>query len=266
MARLRMQTAELIQQYSDPVSFIRSLHTLYNYYSDRTYRPGQSGEPPPLLFAYNVPDPILREITRELSPILARDKSAALALLDQLWIENCLEFRLLAAILLGLIDPNPVGPIVERVKTWANPSTESRLLDTILSNGLENIRRNVPKVNYDLIAEWISSQDSFHKHIGLRAILPLINTPFFVNIPVFFQLITPFVRIVPPALRSDLVDVLRALTQHSPQETAYFLRQVMAMPENPDTAWMIRQCLNEFDPEIQGSLRSAIRDAIAQED
>ena len=266
LARLRIQSAELVNHYSDPATFVRSLHELLNDYADQTHHPGQSGVPAPLLFAYGVQLPVLREIFRVVTPLLTSDIPAAFVLMDRLWIENCQEFRLLAIFILGFLTPDPVERILDRIQAWAIPTTESRLLDALLSIGLDSVRHELPMAFYDLITNWFISQESFNWHLGLRAILPLENEPQIINLPVLFRLITPLVRTTPAFLRSDLLDVLGIFIRRSPQETAYLFRQILGMPENPDTAWLIRQCLREFPPDLQAGIRSELRESVTTSD
>ena len=261
LAKLRKQSADLVTHYSDPAEFIRSLHELLNDYTDRTHRPGQSGEPSPLLFSYGVQLPVLREIFRVMNPLLANDIPAALVLMDRIWLENCQEFRLLAIFILGSLCSIPFEFILERIQVWAIPTTESRLLDALLSIGLDSVRHNYPKAFYDLIIGWFSSTNPFYWRLGLRVILPLENELQLINIPVLFRLITPFVRNTPAFIRSDLLDVLRLLIRHSPHETAYFFRQILLMPENQDTSRLVRLCLPDFSPELQSGLRNALRES-----
>jgi hypothetical protein len=89
----------------------------------------------------------------------------------------------------------------------------------------------------------------------------MIQDPDFENLPAFFRLIHPLVRQAPPALRPDVLDVLATLARRSPQETAYFLRQTLALPNCPDTPWSIRQVLSAFPAEQQKRLRQALRSA-----
>jgi len=48
-ARMKIQVARLGEKIRQPEVFVRELHNLLDFYADRTHRPGQFGEPPPLL-------------------------------------------------------------------------------------------------------------------------------------------------------------------------------------------------------------------------
>jgi hypothetical protein len=46
----------------------------------------------------------------------------------------------------------------------------------------------------------------------------------------------------------------------SPTEIAYILRQNLSAPDNPDTAWIIRQVLPEFPEPSRSSLRQSLKE------
>jgi hypothetical protein len=261
LARLKIQAAQLAEHFANPVLYARSLHDLLDYYADRAYRPGQTGEPPPLLTAYSVPPQVIRQILKELTPFAAQDRPAALALCDALWSEPYFEFRLLAASLLGEISPHPPEEILARVKAWAVPSTEIRLLAALFTIGLSWFRQDLPELYLRQVEAWLASAEVFSQHLGLQALGPLATAQGFDNLPVLFRLLAPLVRSAPMQLRPDLLDVVQGLARRSPQETAYFLRQNLEIKtDNPGTAWLARHSLASFPVEVQTSLRAALRE------
>ena len=257
-ARMKIQVAQLGEKIRQPEAFVRALHNLLDYYADRTYRPGQSGEPPPLLATYKTPQPVFRQIARETATLAVVDPPAALALVDALWAEPIIEFRLLAIALIGKISPTPHEPVLARIQSWIASTPENRLLDAILKQSLVQIRRECPKIYYQMIEDWLKEDELFFRQTGLRAMVPLLSDPNFENLPAVFRLLTPLIRIPPSALRIDLVAVLRSLVHHFPQEAGYILRQNLSS-DHPDTVWLARQVLNDFPSEIQDSLREALR-------
>lgn len=264
-ARLRQQAAALAEHFPDPHAYVHSLHYLLDFYSDRARRSGQSGRPGPLIAAYNVRPPVLRMLLQELLPQAQDAPQAALRLCDALWNEDYLEFRQLAAMLLGQLSPDwgpEVGEaVIERLQRWITASLELHLIETLLSTGVERLHRQRPQLLLALIQSWLEAPKPFYQQLGLRSLLPLIRDPGFENLPVFFRLIQPFSRVIPPSLRPDVLDVLEALARRSPQETAYFLRQTLAHPDAPDTPWLVRQSLGAFPEAYQNSLRQATRGA-----
>ncbi len=248
-ALLRQQAALLVEHFADPPAYIRSLHYLLDFYADRARRPGQAGMPPPITSAYNVRPPVLRMILQELTPLAIEAPETGLALCDALWAEPNLEFRSLAAMLLGQIPPSPPERIITRLKTWLVPDLEFYLIEALMNHALGRLRQEHPQSMIRLIQDWLESTKPLYQQLGLRALLPLVENPQFENLPVFYRMIQPLACNVPPGLRPDLLDVLVALAHRSPQETAYFLRQTLNYPDAADTAWLIRQLLNEFPPE-----------------
>jgi hypothetical protein len=63
----------------------------------------------------------------------------------------------------------------------------------------------------------------------------------------------------PTGLHAELVEVAKALVQRSPVETGYFLRQILTLSSNPNTARVVRRLLPEFSPELQASLRKVFQ-------
>jgi hypothetical protein len=258
-ARLRQQAAALAEHFNDPTAYVRSLHYLMDFYADRARRAGHSTQPGPLITAYNVRPPVLRTLLQELLPFALQDPAAGLALCDALWTEPYLEFRLLAAMLLGHLPLDPPEAITGRLQSWITTNLEFQQVDALLTSGVERLHRENPKALIRLIQTWLESTKSFYQQLGLRALLPLIQNPDFENVPVFFRLIQPLVTSVPTGLRPDILDVLAALAQRSPNETAYFLRQMLTLSDTPGTPWLVRQSLDAFPPDLQKSLRNAAR-------
>ena len=261
-ARLKIQTARLVENFSEPPAFCRALDDLLESYADRTYRPGLTGEPPPLLPAYNVPAQVLRQVGRDLSPPAREQRAAALNLCDAMWQVPNYEYRWLAATMLGHIQPMPLHDILERIDLWAKPSTEERLMEVLFTSGLVRLRKEQPRMYFQLADNWLETGKNFYQHLGLKALRVLLDTPEAANLPTLFQQITPLVRIAPASLRPDLLDILQRLAELSPKETAYFLRQNLAIQQdNPGSAWLTRNSLPYFPAEVQTSLRTALREA-----
>jgi hypothetical protein len=255
LSRLKIQAARLAELIPTPDLFVRSLRTILEYYSDRTHRPGQSGEPPPLLPAYNVPFPVLRQILHELTAPLSKNQSQGLLICDALWAQEQYECRLLAARVLGLLPVEPLEPVYERLMVWVLED-EERVLNELLSQGLTRWRKEAPNSYLIQLNEWMRSSSFTEQKLGLKALLPLIDDRSFTNFPVLFRLLNPMVRVAPSQIRPDLIPVLRSLAKRSPKETAFFLRQNMA---SQDTAWLTRKVLSEFSENLQQSLREEMK-------
>jgi hypothetical protein len=259
-ARLKQQAALLADAFDQPESFVRALLHVLDFYADRAHRPGLSGEPSPLMRAFRVRAPVLRQILLELAPRLQADPEAALELCDALWKQPNLECRQLAAGVLGKLPPAAGDPVIERIRLWCEPGIEGQLVDLLLDEGLSRLRQESPQQLIDLYAGWLGSENIHWNRLGLRGLGAFSGEPKFHNLPVFFRLIQPYCRKAPPRLRTDLLDLLRSLIRRSPRETAFFLRQNLSAPDNPDTAWLIRQILPDLPADVQEAMRAGLRE------
>lgn len=258
--RLKQQTMQLVECFDKPDAFVRSLQNLFEYYAEHARRPGQSGMPAPLINAYKVHPPILRQVLQTIIPLATKDTEAGLTLCDAMWEQPYLEFRQLACMLLGQLKPESPKPIVERIHTWITPDLDNYLIRSLFTHGMVYLRQHYPHTTIQLVQEWLDRSNIFYTQLGLRLLLPLADDPNFENLPAFFRLIHPLVCSAPSVIRPDVLDVITSLAHRSPTETAYFLRQTMLLPNAPDTPWFIRQALAEFPPEIEKNLRLAVRE------
>lgn len=260
-ARLKIQVAELAAWTGDPPSFKRQLRELLDFYADRAHRPGRPGDPSPLLESYAVPPPVLRRVALEVQLSAGSDREALLNLCDALWAEPVLEFRALAATLLGTLPPEHPEDILQRVKAWAEQSSENRLIRILIEEGLANLATAHTDEYLGMASQWLESTRIFQRHLGLVALQALLSRSEFVNLPVVMKMVAPLVRSAPASLRPDLLDLTEQLASRWPAETAYFLRQNLAIKtENPGTAWLTRHSLPYFPSDLQAVLRTALRE------
>lgn len=258
-ARLKKHVSVLAAKFGQPSLFVRELHVLLHRYSDYTHRAGQAGEPSPLISSYNTPPPVMRQIWLALTPLLKSRPSDVLPLCDTLWAEPNYDLQLLAARLLGQVSIDPPGPVIDRLQSWIRQGLDRRVLDGLLQNGLVRLQRDAPVLVMSLISTWLGSIDPTCQQAGLRALLATINGLSSEHMPAIFRMLTPYIRIAPARLRPDILAALSALIRHSPSETAFLLRQNLFASDNPDTAWLIRQVLDEFPAETRMGLKSAMK-------
>lgn len=259
-ARLKVQAAELVQNVPDAEKFCRAFHAYLDYYADRTYRPGIVGEPPPLLRAYHVPLQVVRAVVKELAEYAADKRDESLALADMLWSEPYLEFRLLAASLIGQVSPNPPDSIFGRIDSWTGPGTEVRLINALIISGLERLRLEQSDRYIENIETWLKSKHKFENQLGLKAIPPLLDTPGFEDFPLIFRVLDQVMRSAQPSLRPEVLAVIESLALHSPMETMYFLHQTaLSGTGNPNLTWYVRHSMKFFPSDSQMYLQEALR-------
>ncbi len=257
LARLRRQAAELVNYYEQPKALVSELDTLFEYYADRTHRPSRLGSPDPLIKSHKVPRPVMRRILFELGEAAQANPEATIELVEAFWAQPVMEFRSLAAILLGKIPPAPLERLTTLLQSWSKENEEDSLLEIMASESLIRLRNEERQQFIDLIDTWLSSPEIANTKLGLRALLGLLQESNFDNLPVVYRLLGPLAESAPAELRPYLLDLIRPLARRSPQETAYFLRQSKTKSNHPTPAWLIRHSLNEFSSELQKSLRAA---------
>lgn len=260
-ARLHHQIDELAELYGQPMRFTHALTDLLELYSNRAHRSGQAGEPPPLLKTYNVPRPVIQQLKLELQPLANEYPKETLELINNLWAEESLETRQIAAFLLGSIPPQDANVILNTIHAWLTAKPEQRLIPVILQLALVRVSKENPGALYQKIEAWLESNVNSEQQIGLYAIHTLLTLHDYDNFPQILHLMTPYTRKAPLQVRADVLDALAALALRSPKETAYLLRQSLSSPDNPDTALLIRKLLDEFPPDLQESLKQALREA-----
>lgn len=263
-ARLKQQTDLVAQHFDQPEALVRSLHHLLDFYADRANRPGQSRDPDPLLTAYHVKPPVLRQVVLELLPLAQADPETGFAVCQAMWQQPYLEFRLMASSLLGELPAEPAARILEQVKAWAVRDTDLQLLDALALDGLKRVRKDQPQVLIRAAETWLLGKEYDAQRLGMRLLLPVVKDPDFPNLPVIFRILQPYIRQAPSRLRPEILDLLTALAHRSPVETGSYLRQTLTLPDSPDTAWLIRQSASVFPPEIEERLRNTVRGLGAQ--
>jgi hypothetical protein len=90
----------------------------------------------------------------------------------------------------------------------------------------------------------------------------LIQSPDFENLPAMYRLLSPQIRESASALEMDLVQVIRALGQRSPQETAFFLQQNLKAQHKSGLGVITRRSLDVFPPELAESLKEILRERL----
>ena len=259
LARLKQQSAQLVDLFEQPDRFAYELRKLFELYADRTHRPGQSGEPPSLLMTYNLPKPVLRQITSDLQVKAKSNPEDGLTLANRLWLDSNLEFRLLAASLLGMIHVESPEIVLKTIVAWCGSKLDERLMAIVMNSGLARLYQDAPDMVVEQIQIWLEDNDLYYQQVGLRALISIISVQEHENLPIIFHMLSPFVRKANMKIRPDILEALSILATHSPKETAYFLQQNLKAPDNPGTAPLTRKVLSNFPPEIQEGLRTSLR-------
>ncbi len=258
-ARLKTQTADLIEKLDSHKAFIAALHDLFGFYADRTKRPGRGDKSFSTLRAYNVPKHVLRQVSASLLPALTQKNAPAFELADLLWDQNWVECQILALEILGWREPEDIHDTLSKITRWATiVQRDTRLVET-MSKALLQIWQRHPDVVEMQIQGWMARWNQGQNKIGLKVLPYFIQYPAFSNLPIIFSMISPMLKEEKSKTDRSFRAVLTALAKRSPQETAYFLRQHVLITNLPNSEIFIRQNLDVFPAYEQAELRKFLR-------
>lgn len=258
LARLKAQIEWLAGFFTQPDQFTRELRQFFEAYADWTYRPGQDARDPIQTEAFHVPPLVMRQLDLSFAPLCRENPSAALELVDRLWVELYLEAALFAACLLGNIPPSHHRAVMDRIEAWALPEGERIITDSLLADGGRQLRKANPEIWMSTTGSWIRDEQAAYRSIGLRALLLLVEEPEFENLPAVYAMIGPLFQSGISGLQHEMTKLVQSLARRSPTETAYFLRQVVSISDDPLVARLARRCLPLLTPVGQAGLRSAL--------
>jgi hypothetical protein len=258
LARLKKQSAQLVDLFDQPADFLRELREVLDHYVNRTLR-GQSVAPSSVLPTYRTPRVVLKQIETDLGPLAENRPIQALELADALWDEGWLETLLLAAFILGRIPPQEER-LLARLTAWTQAVRDPSVRAALLTTSLTRLRNETPDLFLILVKEWLHPARQRMWSNGLQALIPLINSSAFDNLPPIFETVEPIIKAAPATLQSDLQELLTALYEASPDETVFFIQQTLKTSKSPLLAVSLRRMSPELPEGLKTSLREILRD------
>ena len=258
LSRLKKQTAILADLFDKPADFLREHRDILDYYVNRTLRT-QTVAPSSVLPTYRTPTVVLRHIENELGPVAEQKPVLALELADALWDEGWLETRLLAAYLLGRIPPQEER-LLARLTAWTQAVRDPSVRAALLTTSLTRLRKETPDLFLILVKEWLHPARQRMWSNGIQALVPLISSPDFDNLPPIFEIIEPILKAAPATLQFDLQELIIVLFEASPDETTYFLQEILKSTKSPLPSTALRRMSPELPQELQLSLREILRE------
>jgi hypothetical protein len=262
LARLKKQTAHLADIFGDPSVFLRELRGILEFYVNWTLR-SQGVAPSSVLPTYRTPVVVLGQIEKELGPVAEQQPIQALELADALWDEGWLETKLLAAFLLGRIPPQEER-LLARLTAWTQAVRDPEVRAALLTTSLTRLRRETPELFLVLVKEWLHPARQRMWSNGVQALVPLISSADFDNLPPIFEIVEPIIKAAPAALQYDLQELIITLYEASPDETMYFLQQILKETKSPLPSVALRRMSSELPPELQAGLRELLRQSRAK--
>jgi len=258
IARLRIQSAGVTGHFGDPRQLLLALHDLFEFYADRTRRPGRLASPVTVLPSFDIPAPALHQLEADLGFQAENRSEETVVLADTLWEDGYLESRMLAAYLLGRIKPRG-DDFMDRLTDWVSETREPNVRRTLLTISLGRLRREDPERFLRLMGRWVHPTRHKMWSNAIQALLPLLDDPDFHNLPVVFEIVKPIIEIGPPILQNEIAELITALYKMSPTEATVYLRQTALASSHPQTRLTLRRILPRLPAGIQDSLAEVVR-------
>lgn len=259
LSKLRDHLNNLAAYYAQPDEFMRRLRDLLEKFADNGYRPGDTILANSALSSYHLPPLVSRQLELDLIAFSRTRPEAAFAVIDRLWADVYLETRQYSILMLGQIPLRQAESVLERLNAWARPDEQRVILEALLDKGTLRLRREGADALLELYDLWLTHTDPERQTVGLKALLPLVVDKEFENIPAVFAMMFVLVSQAPTSLFNDLSAVLLKLTERTPTETVYFLRQVLSSPSGKNTPRLARRILPLLSLEYQAILKAALK-------
>ncbi|MEX1071686.1 MAG: DNA alkylation repair protein [Anaerolineales bacterium] len=256
-ALLQQQAAQLSEQFSNPASYISALEKMLEGYVVPVQRQGRTRSVRPILFTYETPALVLKQLQLEMALQARQQPAEALAIADALWAKRTIETRLLAARLLGATPDAKPSEYTSRLEDWAVENREMILAPELTERATLALCGQYPDKLIDFVGKLLEDAE-LRKHVfALGALNTLLRINHFGDLPSIFTLLSKTSRDPDKKLRPALVEVLSTLAVRSPKETTYFLEQLLDKKPSDGAQWLARQVAKSLPEESRQGLRPA---------
>lgn len=263
LPRLKKQIAALIAYQDQPEEFWKTLEALLDFYTNRTAR--ALPRPGDYLPTRHTPRQVLREIETSLAPLANEAPQRLMQIILRLWKENLLEAHLLAARLLGRLDPAEDNWL-DIVAAWLNATRDPRIRQTLLAETLQPLRTHYTEKFFALLRNWLKGDTPSASWIhALTALKIHLDEASDASLPAAFNLLEIVLPAAAPPIQPLLGEILNQLYAQSPPEARYFLQQVIPQVTDPVAQRTLRRIIPSLHPEIGAFLRHLLTEKSAEE-
>lgn len=259
LARLHQEAAQLSTHFANPNQYLQALENLLESYSVPVHRQGRVRGMRPVLFSYEVPPPVLKQLHLEMALQASQQPNEAIAVAEALWARRFIETRLLAARLLGAIPVSDPVKVTTRLEAWAEENREEILAPELWVYGAVFICEQFPDRVIPFAARLLASKEVRKQVLGLGVLQTLLSKNHYNNLPLLFNQLNDISKDPAKKLRPYLADLLASLAQRTPKETVYFLQQRLAESPSEGTNWVARQVLKSLPDDGREQLREALK-------
>ena len=260
LGRLQQQVNQLSDLFQDPPNYLYGVESILKDHAGPAHRQGRVKGLCPMLRSYEVPPPLLKILTLEMSLQARLYPEEAIAIADGLWEQETVETRQLAIHLLGSIVLPSLDEITQRLEAWASENQEQLLAPELAGIGTRSLRSTAPDQLLLFASKLINKKDYRKQILCLGMLQNLVLTNHFPNLPGLFELLLPACKKPDRKIRPELASLLGELARNSPKETEYFLDQLLNDKIAEDSLWLVRQALKALPVGAQTRLLLILRD------
>ncbi len=164
-------------------------------------------------------------------------------------------------ILFGRIPPQEER-LLARLTAWTQAVRDPSVRAALLTTSLTRLRKETPDLFLILVKEWLHPARKRMWSNGIQALVPLISSTEFDNLPPIFEIMSPILKASPAALQFDIQELLAALYKKSSDETIYFIQQTLKSTKSELPAISLRRMLPDLPHDLQVHLREILRKTV----
>lgn len=210
-----------------------------------------------MLRSYEVPPPLLKILTLEMSLQAKAHPQEALAIADGLWEQETMETRQLAIHLLGSIVAPSMDEIKVRLESWASENQEQMLSPELAEIGTRSLRSTSADQLLNFAAHLLNKKDYRKQIFCLGMLQSLVLGNHFPDLPRLFDLLILVSQKPERRIRPELASLLVEMAKSSPKETEYFLGKLLSDEPSEDCRWLVRQAMKALPEDSRARIQEA---------
>lgn len=259
LLKLRKEINNLLWKFTNPLEFKADLSQILDQYETLPFRSSPSIHITGFIQRSQVPLLVYRELELAFYPVVQEQPEAALALADTLWAVPEPAVRQIASILLGQVPLRFSDQILERLLVWAQAGLDPQEVSGLFENAASQLRNTNVEVLLQAAADWCKSASKADQHIGLRALIFLLEDPKFINLPTVFNVLEGVFSSTGLDQHHEVSEIVELALEKSKIETSFFIRQQLESKPNRELSRICRRLLPKFSPQSRDTIQSLLR-------
>jgi len=230
---LEIQIQKMAKLMGSPSLFYIALRDIYEYYTNRTFRPSQEFSNPILIPTYRLLPQIQRSILFYLLPQIQKSPAQAFQLSKELWEKTHFEHKEIAISILGNIPFQKQLNILDILSRWASETDEELLQKKIATEGISSLINQNPTELLSWIKENLFLEGSKNINFSYLCLHSFIKTNPTKHLPDILLILREVLSPPSHKYQHHYFDIFKLLSNLIPRETTYFLLEIKSkFPDN----------------------------------